>query len=344
MKDFFEAISNCNPNFNNLTATVIKGSGFGEKAILSSGKIFWKSEVDGFLAAHEKEIAAFNRTGILELESSSVYVEQTGREKKIIICGAGHVSIPIIKIAKMTGFHVTVIDDRPIFAENGKQAGADIVICDEFEEALKKISGDLDTYFIIVTRGHQFDSECLREILKKPCAYIGMMGSRRRVRIVKDNMIHDGSDPEKVEAVHSPIGLDIKAETPEEIAVSIMAEVINVKNQRPSTTYPKEILRDILGTEHTVPLAGQKILFTIVEKHGSAPRNTGTKMIYTSEGKSIGTIGGGCTEAEVMRKAREMFLDNSSEPVLMHVNLTADEAAEEGEVCGGVIDVLLERV
>ena len=86
------------------------------------------------------------------------------------------------------------------------------------------------------------------------------------------------------------------------------------------------------------------MLFTIVDKRGSAPREAGTKMLYTSEGKSIGTIGGGCTEAEVMRKTREMFLDECPAPVLMRVNLAADEAALEGEVCGGVFDVWLEAV
>ena len=185
----------------------------------------------------------------------------------------------------MIGFHVTVIDDRPNFAENGRKAGADAVICDEFENALEKISGDLDTYFVIVTRGHQYDSECLRKILKKTSAYIGMMGLRRRVRIVKENMIDEGNDAEKVNAVHSPIGLAIKAQTHEEIAISIMAEIISVKNQLPSSEYPKEILREILAND-----GGRKILFTIVAKKGSAPREVGTKMLYSSEGKSIGII------------------------------------------------------
>lgn len=88
----------------------------------------------------------------------------------------------------------------------------------------------------------------------------------------------------------------------------------------------------------------RKILFTIVSKKGAAPHEAGTKMLYTSEGKSIGTIGGGCTEAEVIRRANEMFIEDSPSPVLVHVNLSADEAALEGEVCGGLIDVWLEMI
>ena len=170
------------------------------------------------------------------------------------------------------------------------------------------------------------------------------MGSQRKVCIVKENMIQEGNSPEIVTRIHSPIGLAIKAQTPEEIAISIMAEIIEVKNQRPITEYPTEILRDILGTEHTESLPGRKILFTIVAKKGSAPRGVGTKMLYTSEGKSIGTIGGGCTEAEVIRKANEMFIESSPAPVLMHMNLTPSETTLEGAICGGVIDVWLENV
>ena len=235
MKEFFEAIDNCNPNMNNFTFTVIKGQGFGEKAVLSSGSVVWCSESDGFLMSHYDELVTFNKAGIYELAGASVYIEQICREKKIIICGAGHVSIPIIKIAKIIGFHVTVIDDRPNFTDNGWKAGADIAVCDEFDKALADIAGDLDTYFVIVTRGHQYDSECLRIILNKSSAYVGMMGSRRRVYIVKDNMIQEGFNPERVMSVNSPIGLAIKAQTPEEIAVSVMAEIIEVKNQTSST-------------------------------------------------------------------------------------------------------------
>ena len=344
MKEFYEAIDNCNPNVNNRTFTVIRGEGYAEKAVLSGRQFVWLSDEHGFLTAHQKELNEIQETGVFELAGASVYAELIGTEKKVVICGAGHVSMPVIRIAKMIGCRVTVIDDRPVFAKNGRDAGADEAVCDEFSDALSRIPGDADTYFVIVTRGHQYDSDCLRMILRKPSAYVGMMGSSRRVRIVKESLIKDGYDPDAVAGVHSPIGLEINAQTPEEIAVSIMGEIIKVKNQRKNTEYPQELLQDILGTRHAEPLPGRKVLCTIVAKKGAAPREVGTKMIYTSKGKSLGTIGGGCTEAEVMRRAREMFMEDTPDPVLMRVDLTADEASLEGEVCGGVIDVWIESI
>lgn len=344
MREFFEAIEGCNPNRENRTFTVIQGEGYGERAVLSGEVPVYLSRADGFLAAHIERLTELRETGVFDVAGSSVYTERIGTEKKLVVCGAGHVSMPVIRLAKTIGCHVTVIDDRPSFADNGREAGADRVICDAFDSALAQVSGDGDTYFVIVTRGHQYDSECLRMILKKPSAYVGMMGSSRRVRIVKETLIKEGYDQEAVMGVHSPIGLPIQAETPEEIAVSILAEIIQVKNQKKNTEFPQEILRDLLGTAHTQPLPGRKVLCTIVAKRGAAPREVGAKMLYTSEGRSLGTIGGGCTEASVMEIARAMFQEDASDPVLLHMDLTADEAAREGEVCGGVIDVWVERV
>ena len=116
MKEFYEAIDNCNPNANNRTFTVIRGEGYGEKAVLSGDRFVWLSDGRGFLAACRKELSAFQETGVFELAGASVYAELIGTEKEVVICGAGHVSMPVIRIAKMIGCRVTVIDDRPVFA------------------------------------------------------------------------------------------------------------------------------------------------------------------------------------------------------------------------------------
>ena len=116
--------------------------------------------------------------------------------KKLVICGAGHVSIPVIQIGRMIGCTVTVLEDRPKFAYNARRAGADTVLCEPFEEGLKKIPGDPDIYFIIVTRGHRYDQVCLEKIMKKEHAYIGMMGSRARTVKVKQALLEQGADPQ----------------------------------------------------------------------------------------------------------------------------------------------------
>lgn len=104
----------------------------------------------------------------------------------MVVCGAGHISIPIIRIGKMLGFHVTVIDDRLSFANTARKEGADTVICKPFGEALEEINGSTGHYFIIVTRGHRYDQDCLSQIIGKKNAYIGMIGSKVRVKLVKD--------------------------------------------------------------------------------------------------------------------------------------------------------------
>ena len=136
------------------TETVLEGEYRGEKRLLTS-------EPD------EKK------------DSPRVYCERVSRTPRLIICGGGHVSMPIIRLGKMLGFAVTVIEDRPKFADNARAAGADMVVCQPFASALSQIRGDSDSWFIIVTRGHRYDTECLDAILQKKYAYVGMMGSRR---------------------------------------------------------------------------------------------------------------------------------------------------------------------
>ena len=131
--------------------------------------------------------------------------------------------MPVIKIGIMMGWEVTVLEDRPKFADNARRAGASHVICEPFEEGLDKVPGSSDTYFVIVTRGHRYDQVCLEKIAEKEHAYIGMIGSRRRTTLVKKLLEEQGTDKAVLDAVYTPIGLDIGAETPEEIGVAIMA-------------------------------------------------------------------------------------------------------------------------
>ena len=251
--------------------------------------------------------------------------------------------MPLIAMIRMLGCPVTVIDDRPYFADNARRAQATTVYCEPFEEALAKIPGDDDTFFIIVTRGHRYDEACLSAIVRKPHAYIGMIGSRRRVGFVKESVIEGGGDPEVVSSVHTPIGLNIGAQTPEEIAIAIMAEIIQVKNAvRRTGGYPREIVRELCGENAANTTT---VLATIVSRKGSAPRDVGTKMLILPDGHAIGTIGGGCVEADVMRRARMMLTSPQDFPPfqLIEVDMTAEAAEDEGMVCGGIIEVLLER-
>ncbi|MCD8132657.1 MAG: XdhC family protein [Clostridiales bacterium] len=327
----------------NVVITLLDEDGDEEKALVSEGKMVWNSDKQGFLEAHKTELSQISTSGIRELAGEKIYCEVVGHEKNLVICGGGNISIPVIQIGKMLGFKTIVLEDRPKYADNARRAGADRVYCEVFEKSLDKIDGNQDTFFIIVTRGHRYDQICLEKIAAKEHAYIGMIGSRRRTAIVKNALAEKGVDRQVLDDVYTPIGLDINAETPAEIAVAIMAEIIKVKNQKTKDgEYSKELMHAILDEKENPE---DKILVTIINRQGSAPREVGTKMLVKKDGTCIGTIGGGCVESEVFEKARRMLLIPTGGKIkFCHVDMTADSAADEGMVCGGSIDVMMEVI
>ncbi len=155
-------------------------------------------------------------------------IEPTPPPVDLVVLGGGHIALPLCNMAKMLGYRVTVVDDRPLFANVGRFTGVDQVICQDFSTALKSLPIGPHTYIVIVTRGHKHDKECLSQVITRPAAYIGMIGSRRRVKALLAELHAEGIDTAILEQVYSPIGLDIAAETPEEIAVSILGELVKI--------------------------------------------------------------------------------------------------------------------
>ncbi len=150
--------------------------------------------------------------------------------RKVIIVGAGHLALPMVKFAKILGFHVTVIDDRVMYANRQRFPDADEVMVGDMAETLGGIEITPQTYIVLITRGHQFDEPCLREVIRSPAKYIGMIGSRRRVKACFIRFRDEEGIPEELlNRVYAPIGLDIKAESPEEIALSIISEMVKVR-------------------------------------------------------------------------------------------------------------------
>lgn len=345
---FYDIIKKLNTDCKNRMLTVCGGKYSGEKLILSSGEPVWMSDDAGFFAGRADEAAKAVDGSLTEIDGVKVFSESLGNEPELVICGAGHVSMPVITIAKMTGFRVTAIDDRERFVNDALSHGADRGLCMGFEEALSQIPGSPDAYFVIVTRGHLSDSECLLSIVKKSHAYIGMIGSRRKIGMVKELLTEAGVPQDVIDSVHMPIGLPIGAETPEEIAVSIMAEIIEVKRKsKRSTGIPADIM-EALTAEGRSPA----VLATIISKQGSSPRAAGTRMLAEEGGRITGTIGGGCAEATVISYAGEILREISDKdikneavsPVIMHVDMIGKDIAESGMICGGVIEVMLEVV
>lgn len=167
----------------------------------------------------------------------SVFVEVQRRAPELLIVGAGHIAVPLAQIAALCDFAVTVLDDRPSFADPARFPTARRVIAAPLRETVRDLPMDADTFIVLVTRGHSHDVECLLEVLDRPVAYIGMIGSQRRVDAVFKLLAEEqGLDPAKFDRVYAPIGLDIGARTPAEIAVCIMAEIINVYRGGPATS------------------------------------------------------------------------------------------------------------
>ncbi|MCC7354288.1 MAG: XdhC family protein [Anaerolineae bacterium] len=165
----------------------------------------------------------------IEGEQVEVFVEVQRRPPTLIIVGAGHIAVPLAQLGGLCAFSVTVLDDRAQFATRERFPTADQVIAAPFRKTMREMPIDNDTYVVLVTRGHQHDIDCLLEVIDGPAAYIGMIGSKRRVRAVFELLEREqGMNPAKFDRVYSPIGLDIGAETPAEIAVCIMAEIIKV--------------------------------------------------------------------------------------------------------------------
>ena len=184
MPGFFETIAQGKLNGHLLAAWVIDGKEAGTKALYSRdrGEYVPMAADDGFPAGTDREIRGLpaGKTGMLETDGSRVFLERISENRKLVICGAGHVSLSVIQIAVMLGFEVTAIEDRTEYADKAREAGAGHVVCSPFTEALDGIAGDDATAFVVMTREHAHDVDCLRRILGKEYAYAGMMGSRSR--------------------------------------------------------------------------------------------------------------------------------------------------------------------
>ena len=246
--------------------------------------------------------------------------------ERLILCGGGHVSLEVAHIARRLEFELVVIDDRPEFASRERFPMAGQVVCAPFLEALDGLGSRESDYYVILTRGHAHDRDCLEHVLRGKYAYAGMIGSRTKVAAVKAALEAAGIARKILDGVHSPIGLSIGAQTPAEIAVSIAAELVRERARRGPAAAP--------------PAAGEPgVLCTITAKRGSAPRGGGTWMLVRPDGTVLGTIGGGAVEHLAVQEAKALWAHGGG-PVRRHYDLTPG-AAELGMVCGGDIDVFL---
>lgn len=277
-------------------------------------------------------------------ENNAILVEPFLPKPRLIIFGGGHVSKPLSEFATRVGFSVTIIDDRPFFANTARFPEAERVLCEGFDKSFEMINLRKSDFVVIVTRGHRYDAMILREVLKQELSYIGMIGSKRKVNGMKEELMNDGYSKDRLDSICAPIGIDINSITPDEIGISIVAQLISYKNKAylsksgEKFNFPEfdmEVAEKI-SEESSMP----KALLTILSSKGSVPRKAGAKMVAYYDGRTVGSIGGGCSEAEVITKARDLMLDKGF--LIEHVDLTGDVAETEGMACGGTLEVLVE--
>jgi xanthine dehydrogenase accessory factor len=168
-------------------------------------------------------------------DSVEVFVEGMVPQIRLIICGAGHVGAALTRFAAMCDFHVTVIDDRGEYANAQNLPDAHEIIVAEIPEALNGMELGPMAFVVIVTRGHRHDEQCLAVVAKSDPGYLGMIGSRRKIKLIMDDLADEGISAERLSRVRAPIGIEIASKTVPEIAVSILAELIQQRNARKAT-------------------------------------------------------------------------------------------------------------
>jgi len=171
---------------------------------------------------------------------TEVYRIRIAATPRLVIVGGGHIGRILARMSVPLGFRVTVLDDRPQFANPDRFPPPITPVAGDIAGVLKELPIDADTYLVIVTRGHMHDEVALRSVIGSPARYIGMIGSRRKIRVIFDDLKHDGVPEAQLARVHAPIGLEIGAVTAEEIALSIAAELVSVRRAEggPKVTGP----------------------------------------------------------------------------------------------------------
>jgi len=240
------------------------------------------------------------------------------------IFGGGHVSQELVPLLSHLDFRVKVLEDRADFADPDRFPGAaEVLLCDfsDFESRISLKPGD---YALIMTRGHASDYAILRRVLHYPLRYVGMIGSRYKVGATMERLRGEGFAQEELDRIFAPIGLAIGAKTPAEIAVSILAQVIQEKNKAFSSCVTREMSAS----------REPGMLLVILDKQGSAPRGVGSMMLVTKDG-SMGSVGGGASEYAALCEARE-----GGGVRIRDYHLNSAQSAQEGMICGGSCRVL----
>ena len=252
------------------------------------------------------------------------------QKPELVIFGSGHVAKALYDLASMQSIPVIVVDEREDICTEERFPLAKRFTGKPYNELLEMEFTSKRPYYIIMTHGHSYDNQCLRYALKHRHSYIGMIGSKGKVKATYDDLIKDGYSEETLSTVHSPIGLKIGAVTPEEIAISIIAEIIaTFRSDKNLVCLDPEYLKKL--SEHN------GIIARIITKKGSAPRSVGAEMLITKD-ETFGTVGGGAVELKAIEEARAMLAKDNFKAEVKEYNLSAN--GDLMMICGGDVKIL----
>lgn len=224
--DVYRCIEDCLKNRERgVVVTNFSGGAFAKTLIDKELNVIGDPLDDETINKH-KDLFYGNQPVLLD----GLFVDPIQISFPLYIFGAGHIAQFLSKIARIAGFYITVVDDREEFANKERFPDANTIIVGDFQDAFNYLDFTGHEYIVILTRSHEYDAEALRESMKRDAKYVGMIGSKRKVKIILDHMRESGFDEEAIGRIRSPIGIPINAETPEEIAISIAAELVSVRN------------------------------------------------------------------------------------------------------------------
>ncbi len=185
------------------------------------------AELDSDAAARARTLMLHGRSDyVTSPDGAEYFLEAYTTPPQLVLCGGGHVSKAIAPLASTLGFRIFVTDDREEFANQDRFPEADKVVAKKPEDAMAELPINANTFIVVVTRGHRYDNVALEAAAATPASYVGLMGSKRKTILIYEDLIRAGMSLDRMREIRSPIGLDIHARTPEEIAVSIMAEIL----------------------------------------------------------------------------------------------------------------------
>ena len=224
--------------------TVVRGPHTGAKLLLDENGITHGSVGDpdldrlavaqtaGFLKSHHETLLLSVKDLAPELTAATetlLLFERIQPAPRLVICGAGHVGAALAKLGSFTGFQTALIDDRAEFLDRSRfpDTQIDLVVADDWEQAVHDAIGNGHGVSVaVVTRGHNEDERCMHAVMRANPDYTGLIGSKRRTTIVIDRLREKGVTDEQLKKIHAPIGLDIGAVSPEEVAIAILAEIV----------------------------------------------------------------------------------------------------------------------